>query len=122
MFNKLTASTLTLSAVHETIMSFFAMRAGPSNDLIFLNLDETNYLLDNKLEIYLREVLSAIAASVVKGKCFFAILTGTHATLLFDAIKSSQCQTAEIRLPLLSTAEASEVILDIANRATVRRF
>ncbi|KAJ3057580.1 hypothetical protein HK097_000047 [Rhizophlyctis rosea] len=118
MFNHLTASTLPFSAVHETIMSFFVNCAGPTQDLILLNLDETNYLFDNNLQGYLQEVLSALSTSIVNGKCVFALLTGTHATMLFDVVKSSRCQTEEIRLPLLTPEETSTVILDIANRTT----
>ncbi|RHZ47848.1 hypothetical protein Glove_566g41 [Diversispora epigaea] len=90
--------------------------------LFIINIDETNALFESKHGYWLREVLKSLAR-VITDKLdrhfLFVILTGTHASDLFETVKSSNAKTEDISLPLLKSEHAEEVLFELANRGVV---
>src|SRR6185369_9918753 len=84
--------------------------------LFIINIDETNELFDSKNDDWLRKVLRSLVRAISKGYFLFVVLTGTHASALFDVVKSSNAKTEDISLPLLKPEHAEEVLLELANR------
>ncbi|CAG8565893.1 13138_t:CDS:2 [Funneliformis caledonium] len=86
------------------------------NPLFIINIDETNVLFEHGKASWLKRLLYSISNAICKGYFIFVILTGTHASNLFELVKSSGAKIYDIALPLLKPEHAQEVILELANR------
>ncbi len=90
--------------------------------LFIINIDETNALFESKNNDWLRDALRSLARVISHGYFLFVVLTGTHASELFDTVKSSNAKTEDISLPLLKSKHAEEVLLELANRGVSFNF
>lgn len=83
-----------------------------SDDLILLNLDETNNVFgDQKREVYFKNILRTLASYAVQGEAFiFPVLSGTHTLDLYQMVSASGFCIQEIPLRLLTLAECVKVI------------
>ncbi|GBB85342.1 hypothetical protein RclHR1_01190018 [Rhizophagus clarus] len=89
--------------------------------LFIINIDETKALFESKNNDWLRDALRSLARVISHGYFLFVVLTGTHASELFDTVKSSNVKTEDISLPLLKSKHAEEVLLELANQGVVDR-
>jgi len=89
------------------------------NPLFIINIDETNVLFEYGKAHWLKKLLYSISNIICKGYFIFIILTGTHASNLFELVKSSGTKIYDIALPLLKPEHAQEIILELANRGLV---
>ncbi|CAG8757813.1 13596_t:CDS:2, partial [Acaulospora morrowiae] len=91
--------------------------------LFIINIDETNELFDSgQGGLWLREVLRSLSRVITNNAnryFLFVVLSGTHASDLFEAVKSSNAKIEDISLPLLKFEHAEEVLLELANRGVV---
>ncbi|CAG8772576.1 21232_t:CDS:2, partial [Gigaspora margarita] len=88
--------------------------------LFIININETNELFDSGHGHWLREVLRSLSRVITSRSnrhlnFLFVVLTGTHASELFEAVKSSNVKTEDIFLPLLKFNHAEKVLLELAN-------
>src|ERR1044072_3592065 len=77
--------------------------------LFIINIDETNVLFESNHGYWLRAVLRSLARVITDKQnrhFLFVVLTGTHASELFEAVRSSSAKTDDISLPLLKSEHA----------------
>ena len=104
----------------DAILSYFPNKNYSSKPLIIINIDDTNSIFEQNIDIFLKQVIRLLSYTIIEQSYFvFPILTGTHASDLFDTVKSTNVKFEEIHLPLLKTSHAKEVILELANRGQV---
>ena len=85
--------------------------------LFIINIDETNVLFESRHGYHwLQTVLRSLARVISHEYFLFVVLTGTHASELFNIFKSNNAKTEDIPLPLLKSEHAEKVLLELANR------
>ena len=103
------------------ILSYFPNENDSSDHpLIIINIDDTNSIFEQNIDMFLKQVIRTFSYMIIQQHYFlFPILTGTHASNLFNTVKSTSVKFEEIQLPLLKTDHAKEVILELANHGQV---
>src|SRR6266498_5958478 len=100
-------SRFTLESILDVILYYIpTLNDQIKFPLFIINIDETNELFDSNNDIWLQTVLRSLARAISKGYFLFVVLSGTHASALFDIVKSSNAKTEDISLPLLKSEHA----------------
>src|SRR3954452_22772838 len=100
-------SNVTLRVILKVILHYIPCLDGQIEyPLFIINIDETNAMFESEHGYWLREVLRSLARAISDRYFLFVVLTGTHASDLFETVKSSNAKAEDISLPLLKSEHA----------------
>ncbi|CAI2161785.1 15587_t:CDS:2 [Funneliformis geosporum] len=84
---------IALNEILDVILSYFP-NTDKSSDLplIIINIDETNSIFEQNRDKFLKGVVKSLSDRIFQHYFIFPVLTGTHASNLFNTVKSTNAK------------------------------